>query len=202
MKIALVTPYDYPYPGGVTEHVRHLDREFRARGHQTRILAASSAPQAALEPNVIKITGEVLPIAFNGSTARITLAPEVDRTVQQILNDEHFDVIHLHEPATPLLGWSVLRHNTSAVSVGTFHAYVDHPQWNNCLRPLIELVSWGLDGRILVSPALRQTLAPYLHGGYRVIPNGIDFARFAAPGIEPIPEFDDGRPNLLFLGRL
>ena len=40
MKIALVTPYDYPYPGGVTEHIRHLDREFRA---------LAIAPQANLE---------------------------------------------------------------------------------------------------------------------------------------------------------
>jgi phosphatidylinositol alpha-mannosyltransferase len=41
MKIALVSPYDYPYPGGVTEHVNALDKHFRALGHDTRIIAAS-----------------------------------------------------------------------------------------------------------------------------------------------------------------
>ena len=32
MKIALVSPYDYPYPGGVTSHCSHLEKpeEFRA----------------------------------------------------------------------------------------------------------------------------------------------------------------------------
>ena len=42
MKIALVTPYDYPYPGGVTEHISSLDRIFRQWGHEVWVLAASS----------------------------------------------------------------------------------------------------------------------------------------------------------------
>jgi hypothetical protein len=68
MKIALVTPYDYPYPGGVTEHIHHLDREFRVRGHGTRILAPSSERPGVLESNVIKVSGDVQPIPVNGST--------------------------------------------------------------------------------------------------------------------------------------
>jgi phosphatidylinositol alpha-mannosyltransferase len=79
MKIALVTPYDYPYPGGVTEHIRHLDREFRARGHDTRIIAPSTERQTALDANVIKVTDDVLPVPLNGSTARLTLSPDVPR---------------------------------------------------------------------------------------------------------------------------
>ncbi len=38
MKIALVTPYDYPYPGGVTEHIRHLDRGFAPVGTRPVLL--------------------------------------------------------------------------------------------------------------------------------------------------------------------
>jgi Glycosyl transferases group 1 len=47
-----------------------------------------------------------------------------------------------------------------------------------------------------------KSVTPYVSGDNRVIPNGIDYARFAAPDIAPIEEFDDGRPNILFVGRL
>jgi phosphatidylinositol alpha-mannosyltransferase len=201
MKIALVTPYDYPYPGGVTEHIRHLDRAFRARGHETRILAPSTQPQGALEANVIRVSGDVLPIPFNGSTARIALSPEITERVEAILEDEQFDVVHVHEPEAPLLNWAVL-HASRAVNVGTFHAYHENQTLYRYIQPFLEWVWLELDGRILVSPALREAMAPYLFGDVRVIPNGIDYARFAAPELTPIAEFDDGRPNILFVGRL
>jgi phosphatidylinositol alpha-mannosyltransferase len=59
-----------------------------------------------------------------------------------------------------------------------------------------------LDGCILVSPALRDSRASYLPAEYRIIPNGIDYTRFAAAQIRPVAPFDDGRPNILFVGRL
>ena len=49
MKIALVTPYDYPYPGGVTEHIASLDRVFRQWGHEVWVLAASSKDEDELD---------------------------------------------------------------------------------------------------------------------------------------------------------
>ncbi len=201
MKIGFVTPYDYPYPGGVTEHIRYLDRAFRALGHQTRIIAGSSLPDSQLEPNVIKITEWVVSLPFNGSTARIPLAPENTQRLQAVLEAEQFDILHLHEPATPFLNWAILMLST-AVKVGTFHAYIADRQINRFLRPLDALAAQALDGRILVSPALRDTLPRDWLGDYRIIPNGIDVARFANPHLRPIEDFADGRPNLLFVGRL
>ncbi len=37
MKVALVSPYDYPYPGGVTEHIRQLYSHLGAEGHEVRL---------------------------------------------------------------------------------------------------------------------------------------------------------------------
>ena len=45
------------------------------------------------------------------------------------------------------------------------------------------------------------TLAQF-PGDFRIIPNGIDFQRFADSDLRPIERFDDGRPNILFVGRL
>jgi phosphatidylinositol alpha-mannosyltransferase len=69
--------------------------------------------------------------------------------------------------------------------------------------PLLMLpVLERLDGRIFVSRALQEKAAAYFQGETRVIPNGIDYHAFAAPDIQPIPEFEDGRPNILFVGRM
>ncbi|MGB8643869.1 MAG: glycosyltransferase [Anaerolineae bacterium] len=55
---------------------------------------------------------------------------------------------------------------------------------------------------LCVGSGVWRCVALHLPGEFRVIPNGIDFARFAALGLEPIAEFDDGRPNILFVGRV
>ncbi len=201
MKIALVTPYDYPFPGGVTEHIMQLDHEFRARGHDTRILAASSEDKDILRGNVIKVSGAVAPIPFSGSTARITLSPQVYRRVKNILHDEKFDIVHVHEPGVPVLSVAVLRHS-HAINVGTFHAYRETNAFYEYARPLAARIFGRLDGRIFVSEAVRDYITHYFPSEYRVIPNGIDLARFGSPDIPPIAKYNDGRPNILFVGRM
>ncbi|MEA2215931.1 MAG: phosphatidyl-myo-inositol alpha-mannosyltransferase, partial [Solirubrobacteraceae bacterium] len=39
MRIALVSPYSWTYPGGVTRHIEALAAELAAAGHEPRILA-------------------------------------------------------------------------------------------------------------------------------------------------------------------
>ena len=38
-RIALVSPYSWTYPGGVTRHVEALAEQFLAGGHDVRVLA-------------------------------------------------------------------------------------------------------------------------------------------------------------------
>ncbi len=201
MKIGLVTPYDYPYPGGVTEHIAALDEHFRALGHDTRIIAASTSDQDELGDHVIKVSGAVSPVPFSGSTARITLSPQIYRRVKKILQQEAFDVVHVHEPTVPVLSLIVLRHS-HALNVGTFHAYRETNALYEYAGLLVRRVLNRLDGRIYVSEAVSEYISQYFPGRHVVIPNGIDCARFAAPDIRPIEKFDDGRPNILFVGRL
>jgi phosphatidylinositol alpha-mannosyltransferase len=201
MKIALVTPYDYPYPGGVTEHIMQLDREFRRRGYDTRIIAASSQDMEPLDDHVIKVSGAVRTFPFSGSNVRVTIAPQVYNRVKKILEQEKFDIVHAHEPAAPPLCPIVLRHSHT-INVGTFHAYRETNTMYQMARPLLRRVYNKLDGRIFVSQAVRDFTLAQFPGDYRIIPNGIDYQRFANPDLEPIKRFDDGRPNILFVGRL
>ena len=206
MKIALVSPYDYPYPGGVVKHIFYLDKEFRRLGHDVRIIAACSEDVGDVPPQVIKVSGSIVPIPAAGSVARITLSPRVYRRVKKILKREQFDVIHLHEPMTPALPLAVLRHtplSPQSVVVGTFHAYREsnHPGYEYA-KPIFERFFSRLDGRIAVSEAVREYLTPYFPGDYRIIPNGIDLERFGDPALRPFERFDDGKLNILFVGRL
>ncbi len=201
MKIALVAPYDYAYPGGVTEHVRNLAEQFRGRGHEVHVIAPSSAkstePEA--EPFIHPI-GRVVPIPTNGSVARITLPLRGYLHVKRILNDQAFDIVHLHEPMMPALPLTVLRHS-HAINVGTFHAFGRTNIGYFYAKPVLRPFFNKLQGRIAVSGPARDFVARWFPGDYRIIPNGIDYTRFATL-VAPIPEFDDDRLDVLFVGRL
>ena len=56
-----------------------------------------------------------------------------------------------------------------------------------------------LHGRIAVSAAARHFIDRFFPGDYKVIPNGVDIARFARA--VPIARWQDGTRNILFVGR-
>jgi phosphatidylinositol alpha-mannosyltransferase len=58
-----------------------------------------------------------------------------------------------------------------------------------------------LHGKIAVSNSARDFVGQRFPGEYSIIPNGIDYQRFARP-VEPLPSFDDDAPDVLFVGRL
>lgn len=200
LTIAMVAPYEYPYPGGVTEHIRHLSATLRKKGHEVHIIAP--CPEDVEPPeHVIAATKHIVSFPFAGSQARISLSPRVYNRAKDILDSHRFDVVHLQEPLTPTLPWAMLYHS-NAVNVGTFHAYRETSFTYSAWKVILERLMERLDGRIAVSEAARDYVASYFPGEYRVIPNGIDVAAFSDPNVEPIERFNDGRPNILFLGRL
>src|SRR5687768_7481878 len=109
LNIGLVSPYDYSSQGGVTEHLKHLSHELQSLGHVTKILAPFSSERDEMPENVYPL-GAVTPIPANGSVARISISPDLGRTIKAILRTERFDVIHVHEPLMPAVPWLVLRH--------------------------------------------------------------------------------------------
>ena len=200
LKIALVAPYEYPYPGGVTEHINNLGDTLEKHGHEVHIIAPCTE-DADLADNVIPATTHIVRFPFAGSTARISLSPRVYNRVKPILEEHQFDVIHLQEPLTPTLPWAVLLHSES-INVGTFHAYRETGLAYATWRILLERFADKLHGRIAVSEVARDFAAHYFPGEYRVIPNGINVEEFSNSHVEPVERFHDGRPNILFVGRL
>jgi phosphatidylinositol alpha-mannosyltransferase len=203
VKIAQVSPYDFAYPGGANNHIYYLERELARLGHDTRIVAPASDPTVVERHPHLTIIGKPTSIPTGGSIARIALSVRLSKQVKALLDQEEFDVVHLHEPLMPMLPITFLRFSKS-VNVGTFHAYHDRrrlpTQWYFYGRQILKRWFRRLHGRIAVSEPARQFVQQYLSGEYQIIPNGIDLERFATPR-PPLAQYADGKTNLLFVGR-
>jgi phosphatidylinositol alpha-mannosyltransferase len=197
MKIGLVSPYVYPLPGGVTQHVQFLYENLRLRGHRVRIITSSHGLQRSSEGDIIRI-GKGFSVPTNGSVGTLTVSPRFISQVHDVLDREQFDVLHFHEPFVPFLSPIVLRLSTS-VNVATFHAYGGWSPAYEFGRRFMGGYAKRLHGRIAVSAAARHFIDRYFPGDYKVIPNGVDVDRFRRA--VPISRWQDGTRNLLFVGR-
>jgi len=202
MKIALVSPYDFAYPGGVANHISSLEHHLTQMGHDVKVIAPASKAVTTFGDKFIPI-GKPRPIPTSGSIARVTISLWLSSRVKAVLDAEKFDVVHLNEQLIHMLCTTVLRLSNTA-NVGTFHAVAGRPGYDFG-KPLatILLRKWfrRLDGRIAVSKPAMEFASKYFPGDYHIIPNGVDLERFSSD-VSPIDKFMDGKLNILFVSRL
>ncbi len=116
MKVGLVCPYSLDVPGGVQSQVRLLAEEIRRRGDEA--LVVGSGVEAAAEGEIR--LGRAVAMPGNGSVARVLIDPRVRHRFLAVLNE--CDVLHVHEPTMPALGWWAAR--SGLPQVHTYHADV------------------------------------------------------------------------------
>lgn len=201
VKIALVSPYDFPYPGGVTEHVTNLARSLSDCGHCVRIIAPSARDDVEImHPEVYRVGSYITSVPANQSVARLTLSLTLTRRITEILEYERFDVVHLHEPLVPILAPLVLRASRSA-NVGTFHCARDRYVGYALGRHVFRCMLSRLDQRIAVSSEAHRFVNSYFPHKYSLVPNGV--ITDSGPSSEACPDvMADGTPTVLFVGRL
>jgi phosphatidylinositol alpha-mannosyltransferase len=197
LKVGIVSPYGYPHPGGVNEHVRFTYDAMRRMGHDAWIITSKYGRERESEGHVIRLgTGWAAPA--NGSVGRVTLGLRFKHQAREVLAEHAFDILHFHEPFVPFLSPTMLD-ASETVNVATFHAFGGFsPSYWIGSRFAGRLAS-KLDGRIAVSGAARHFINRYFPGDYQIIPNGVDLEHFASA--EPFEELRDGILNLLFVGR-
>jgi phosphatidyl-myo-inositol alpha-mannosyltransferase len=200
LKIGLVSPYDYSFPGGVVQHVAHLAHYYQDWGHKVKILAPCLKEGTQYFEEEVTSIGRPFPVPYGGTIARLPLSPWLPAQVRKILRKEKFDILHLHEPFIPMLCLSSLVESNSC-NVGTFHAYNIKSRGYRPLKPLFKKLLKRLDSKIVVSQPLYNFLNKYVPSNYQIIPNGIDIERFTPDG--PVKtEYMDGKVNIVFVGRL
>ena len=202
MKIALVSPYDFAYPGGVVNHISCLEHNLTRMGHEVKIIAPASSAVYSFGDRFIRV-GKPRSVPVSGSVARVTLSPWLSSRVKEVLEQEKFDVCHLHEPLVPMLCPAVIRLSHIPL-VGTFHSSGGKP-WYTMMTPVGKLFfkKWfsKLDVKIAVAQPALNYISKNFPGDYQVVPNGIDTEHFC-PDVPPIEEYMDGKINILFVGRM
>jgi phosphatidylinositol alpha-mannosyltransferase len=197
LKIGIVSPYGYPHPGGVNEHVRHTYDSMTAMGHDVWIITSKYGRERESEGHVIRLgTGWAAPA--NGSVGRVTLGLRFKHQARELLDAHRFDILHFHEPLVPFLSPTILD-ASDTVNVATFHAFGGFSPSYWVGRRFAGRLAGKLHGRIAVSGAARHFISRYFPGEYQIIPNGVDLERYA--DAEPFEELRDGTLNILFVGR-
>jgi phosphatidyl-myo-inositol alpha-mannosyltransferase len=195
VRVCIVTPYDLSRDGGVNRHATSLARALVALGHEVRV----AGPASGAVPDGCDALGRAVPIAANGSVARVgLLAPE--RATRDHLSAGRFEVVHVHEPLVPGPARHALRVSTAPV-VATFHcAAEDEPLLQRALRLAGRAPLGRIAFAIAVSRAAKRFARAVHRGRIAVVPNGVDPFRFA-PGPGPPARPADDALRVLFVGR-
>lgn len=200
MKIGLVCPYDFFRHGAVQKLVILLDEELTRRGHDVRIITPRPRNyEGPIPPRTIFVGRSAKWNTPINTTLEVGMSFEPSG-LEEMLEAEKFDVIHVHEPEVPVIGAQIAARAESPI-VATFHA--THPQ--NTVGKTIELFrvpyARSIFKNIAAMTAVSETAARFVRdwSGQEVtiVPNyiNLDFYGAAKRGKRD--------PNtILYIGRL
>lgn len=200
MKIGLVSPYSMAHAGGVQEIVRWSQEELTRRGHEVVILTPMPRGHADDVPDQAIFIGQSKRIRAPQGTSPDVAVSVNPATISQVLEQQEFDLLHIHEPLVPFLPFQML-HRTNCPVIGTFHAAMPETflvkMIAGSIRPYVRSILRNLDGLTAVSHAATAYIDNYEHSEVAIIPNGIDLEQFYPPAKRQYLG-----TTILFVGRL
>jgi phosphatidylinositol alpha-mannosyltransferase len=190
-------------------HIEALAGRFIEDGHYVRVFAPSdppdrlsarlhkgARPQERALPDYLVPLGRTIGFPANGAVSNIAHTPFAVSKLRRELAAGEFDVVHVHEPVAPVVGWDVLL-STDIPLVGTFHCYSHNRLSNNIANLLGARRRLNrLSVRIAVSEAAAWTGRRFYGGHYRVIPNGVD-----VPAEPPVADERADPFEIVFVGQ-
>lgn len=200
MKIGLVCPYSVLKGGGVQAHVMAVQAELRHRGHDVYLITPRPVDHdEAPEDHVIFIGAAT---DFNSPMhTTVQVSASVGETVERMLAEERFDVLHFHEPWIPMLSMQILS-RSQAANVATFHAKLPETMMSRTMAkvitPYTKPILKYIDAFTAVSNAAADYVCSLTDEPVTIIPNGI------GTQFKPPRAFNDTRTHktVLYIGRL
>ena len=212
MRVAILSPYSWTYPGGVTRHIEALAERFIADGHHVRVLAPfdspdrfgsvlhrGARPQPMDKPDYLVSLGRTFSLKANQAVSNISITPYALAAALEELRTGNYDVVHVHETLAPVAPWCITDWTPLPV-VGTFHTYNENRISNGMANALgARRMLNRLHVRIAVSEAAAWTARRFFGGHYRIIPNGVhvDSERAALGALRP----QSDKLRIVFVGQ-
>ena len=200
LKIALICPYDIFKKGGVQTLIFNLKDNYKKQGHQVKIITPLIRGGKSLNDDDIIFIGRSRD--FNSplhTTVQISASVDYD-FINSILEENQFDIIHLHEPWVPFISRQILV-RSKAVNIGTFHAKIPERVISRTLvkvvNPYLKSVLDYLDGLTAVSESAKEYLTGLSSQNIKIIPNGIELKNFTFKKVDQQPH-----QRILYIGRL
>jgi phosphatidylinositol alpha-mannosyltransferase len=176
VRVALVCPYSWSFPGGVQTHIAGLAHALRDRGCEAEILAPADGP---VDLEGFHPLGGSIGFTWEGTVTRVALSPATVARTARLVAGRRFDVVHVHEPMLPAAGLAAVWASRAPV-VGTFHMVARRQFWYRLWRPVVQTTVRRLAARTAVSEAARDFAAQVFPGAYELIPNAIDTSEYGS----------------------
>jgi phosphatidylinositol alpha-mannosyltransferase len=205
LRVCAVVGYDLAEEGGVKRNAMHVAAALQRLGDEVTVIgpmnrrARTAAPPAGAlaRPDVVGFGG-VVNIRGNGSDNRLALFTS-PLALRRFFRGRDFDVVHVHEPLLPALGYWALLASRGAAHVCTFHGYAES---DGRLSRLVRRAAGALIYRAFERGiAVSEPAAEFARVSWRrplaLIPNGVPTAIYRGEGQPRAP----GQPlRVLFVG--
>ncbi|MEK7634178.1 MAG: glycosyltransferase family 4 protein [Patescibacteria group bacterium] len=199
LKIAMFFSSDPSAAGGVQEHIYNLSKILDSFGHKIDVYGPEKNILQYLNYSSISKSIKI-PIP-NGGWSNITIERKNNKLLINKINKKNYDIIHIHEPYIPFVGWEIMK-KTQSKKVATFHSAWEKNSIINFINPFIILFqdtfSTNFSGAIFVSKIVKKRWQE-LTGkkiNQEIIHNGVDKM------FNPVKKQITSDFKILFLGRL
>ncbi|MBW3593887.1 MAG: glycosyltransferase family 4 protein [Actinobacteria bacterium] len=185
MKVGIVVPFSWSFWGGVPEHADHQARALRELGFDVRVVIGHDPPGRLTKllhprhgrherpPEYVVPVGRSVIVPANDSLANVVLSPATMLRIRRLFREERFDVVHVHEPITPVIAVYALAVAECPI-VATFHAAGESLRWYGPAARVFGVLLDRIDHRIAVSERARETAQRYVGPvPIEVVPNGV-----------------------------
>ncbi len=183
LRICFVTPFPWPQPHDVNDHVRGVSEALRRRGHAVTVIAPSTRAADLQEGRRALQRGELGELVAIGAavpaslTDRIALPVGVRANLAVALSIGGFDVVHGVEPGLPSLSYAALLEAETLTAATFFSPERLTLARKNQRAKLLARV----DALLATSAVAADAAARRFPGTFTVIAPGVDPVRFA-PG--------------------